>query len=156
MNALIHKYKTAFCKDWRGLRNNLLNITLYNLWNSFFKLQLQNCLFQTSFFKFYLLSPVSALFLPICSTFSIFATSPPHNFQDYNPFQIIGTTRKVVLENLQFKLSRWDLLSKCACISIVYIHEAYGSIEKIEKKIFYKKWFFFTLQILATFWSWRA
>ena len=35
--------------------------------NSFFKLQLQNCVFQTSIFKFYLLSPISALLLPTCS-----------------------------------------------------------------------------------------
>ena len=74
----------------------------------------------------------------------------------YNLFQIIGTTRKVALENLQFKLSGWYLLSKCAWISIVYIYKVYGSIEDIEKNIFYKKWFFFTLQILAIFRSWRA
>ena len=58
----------------------------------------------------------------------------------YNLFQIIGTTRKVALENLQFKRSGWDLLSKCAWISIVYIHKAYGAIEDMGKKnIFYKK-----------------
>ena len=57
----------------------------------------------------------------------------------YNLFQIIGTTRKVALENLEFELSGWDLLSKCAWISIVYIYKAYGAIEDMEKNIFYKK-----------------
>ena len=34
--------------------------------NSFFKMQLQNCVFPN--FKFHLLSPISALLLPTCST----------------------------------------------------------------------------------------
>ena len=42
----------------------------YKLSNPFFKMQLQNCVFQTSIFKFYLLSPISALLLPTCSTSS--------------------------------------------------------------------------------------
>ena len=43
----------------------------YKLWNSFFKLQLQNwktSFFRAPIFKFYLLSPISALLLPTCST----------------------------------------------------------------------------------------
>ena len=56
----------------------------------------------------------------------------------YNLFQIIGTSRKVKLEILQFKLCGWDLLSKCAWLSKVYIHKAFRAINGEEKNIFYK------------------
>ena len=56
----------------------------------------------------------------------------------YNLFQIIGTSRKVKLEILQFELCGWDLLSKCAWLSKVYIHKAFRAINGEEKNIFYK------------------
>ena len=62
--------------------------------------------------------------------------------KSYNLFQIIGTSKKVKLEIFQFKLCGWDLLSRCAWLSLVYICKVFKTINGIERNIFHKKWFF--------------
>ena len=68
----------------------------------------------------------------------------------YNLFQIIGTSRKMELEIFQLKLCGWDLLSKCAWLSIVYIRKAFRTING-EEKIFFINIFFFHFEKISTF-----
>ena len=81
--------KSEVFPTWAPLPNPNKMIKLafqkYKLSNSFIKLQLQNwetVFFQTSIFKFYLLSPISALLLPTCST-SRFQKLVEKNFDSF-------------------------------------------------------------------------